>query len=115
MRTKWLMFSSIKPSLVQERVTGISLWDMIDHESEHDDPSERRVKPEYESLVPEISRQLKPVAAPGLSHHVNWHIKNFVFGTQTKLLYYFDLKPSNIFGRWRNERNLHFIRRDFRV
>jgi hypothetical protein len=110
-KTKFL-FKSIYPGLVQQRVTGISLWDMIDHEVVHalDRPF---VKQKYESLIPHISSQLRPLLAPEFSFHINWNIRNFTFNPQTNILYYLDLKPSNIFGRRRNEQNLRNIYRDF--
>jgi hypothetical protein len=108
------ILTSIYPGLIQERVRGISLWDMIDHQLVHQDPERHCfVKQEYEPLVPYVRSQLNRLAAPSFSCHVNWHIKNFVFDQRTNVLYYFDLKPSSIFGRWRNERNLKSLRRDF--
>jgi hypothetical protein len=38
---------------------------------------------------------------------------NFIFQPEVSRLFYVDLKPSNIFGKWRNEQNLSNIRRDF--
>ncbi len=111
---KGFLFTSVHPGLVQQRVAGISLWDMIDHEVVHEDRQhEPFVRQEYESLIPHISPQLAPIATPHLSMHINWHIKNFIFDAKTNILYYLDLKPSNIFGKWRNDQNLREIRRDF--
>jgi hypothetical protein len=109
-----LLFTSTHPGIIQQRVSGISLWDMIDHEVVHADREhDPFVRQEYEPLIPQISSQLRPIAAPTFSSHINWHIKNFIFDPQTNALYYLDLKPSSIFGRWRNEQNLRNIRRDF--
>ena len=112
----WL-FSSTLPGIVQEDVTGISLWDMIDHAAtsiaEGDRVNQPFVRDEYEPFIPQISAQLQLLATPSFSSHINWHIKNFIFDPKTHILYYLDLKPSSIFGRWRNEKNLRNIRRDF--
>jgi hypothetical protein len=109
-----LLFSSTLPGIVQDRVAGISLWDMIDHEVVHADRErDPFVKQEYESLIPHISSQLRPLATSAFSSHINWHIKNFIFNPDTEVLYYLDLKPSSIFGKWRNEWNLKNIWRDF--
>jgi hypothetical protein len=111
---KGFLFASVHPGLVQRRVTGISLWDMIDHEVWHEDREhEPFVRQEYESLIPQISAQLAPLATHDLFMHINWYIKNFIFDPKTNILYYLDLKPSNIFGKWRNDQNLREIRRDF--
>jgi len=109
-----LLYSSTLPGIIQKRVTGISLWDMINHEVVHADRErDPFVRQEYEPLVSHISSQLRPLATPAFSSHINWHIKNFIFDPETNVLYYLDLKPSSIFGRWRNEQNLRNIQRDF--
>lgn len=111
---KGLLSSTIHPGLVQQRIAGIPLWDMIDHNVVHEDREHTPfVKEKYEPLIPHISSQLRPLATPSLSMHINWHIMNFIFEPKTNVLYYLDLKPSSIFGRWRNEHNLKNIRRDF--
>jgi 23S rRNA maturation mini-RNase III len=90
---------------------------MVDHEAtsiaEGDRVYEPFVRHEYETVIPQISDQLHLLATPSFSSHINWHIKNFIFDPKTHILYYLDLKPSSIFGRWRNEKNLRNIRRDF--
>ncbi len=108
------LFKSTHPGLVQERVNGVCLWDMIDHSAVHADPEhEPFVREECEPMVPEITLQLRPLPSSNLCSHINWHIKNFIFDPETRILYYLDLKPSSIFGRWRNEQNPRNIRRDF--
>ena len=111
---RWFLFKSTHPGLVQEYVKGICLWDMIDHTVVHADPEhDPFVREEYEPIVPEIASQLRPLTSSNLCSHINWHIKNFIFDPETRILYYLDLKPSSIFGRWRNEQNFRNIRRDF--
>jgi hypothetical protein len=111
---KGFLFKSTHPGLVQQRVNGILMWDMIDHEVVHEDAEhEPFVKQEYKSVIPQISSQLGPLVTASHSLHINWHIKNFIYDPKTNVLYYVDLKPSNIFGKWRNEQNIRNIRRDF--
>ncbi|MGH9970424.1 MAG: hypothetical protein ACREBG_21895 [Pyrinomonadaceae bacterium] len=111
---RWFLFKSTHPGLAQERVKGICLWDMIDHSVVHANPEhDHFVREECEPMVSEIASQLRPLTHPDLCSHINWHIKNFIFDPETHILYYLDLKPSSIFGRWRNEQNLRNIRRDF--
>ncbi len=40
-------------------------------------------------------------------------IPNFIFNSQSKRLYYIDMKPSNIVRPWTNEQNLRNIREIF--
>jgi hypothetical protein len=109
-----LLFNSIHPGIIQQRVGGFSLWDMIDHDVVHADREhDPFVRQDYEPLLPHISSQLSRLATPTFSSHINWHIMNFIFDPQTNILYYLDLKPLSIFCRWRNEQNLRSIRRDY--
>jgi hypothetical protein len=108
----FLFLPRIYPGIVQERVSGISLWDMIDHDVVHD-LSMPFIKSEYEPLVPRISAHLSPLVNSALSIHINWNIENFIFDPSPDKLYYVDLKPSTIFGRRVNEHNLKNILRDF--
>jgi hypothetical protein len=107
------LFNSIRAGLVQSLVVGTTLWDMIDHAAIQEGRREEIIKPEFRRFLPLISRQLNPLVNVGVSDHVNWHIKNFIFNAGSQALYYVDMKPSNIFGRWRNDQNLANIKRDF--
>lgn len=113
-KRRFVVSPSIHPGFVQKRVPGICLWDMIDHEvvladSEHDS----FVREKYKRFLPQIAAQLSPLVNSPWSNHINWFIKNFIFDTHSGTLYYVDMKPSNIFGKWRNDRNLTNIQRDF--
>jgi hypothetical protein len=115
LRTKRIILGSKDyPALVQERIPGVSLWQMIDHHVSVLNPEMHCfIREEYREFLAPIAEQLRPVVASSWSNHINWHIMNFIFQPETKRLFYVDLKPSNIFGRWRNEQNLRNIRRDF--
>jgi hypothetical protein len=105
---------AIHPASVQSRISGICLFDMIDHTIVLENRRTRSfVKDDYKPLLPSIKPQLAGLADSPMSDHINWFIKNFVFETDTDTLFYVDTKPSNIFGKWRNDQNLENIRRDF--
>lgn len=115
LRKRRLVFPSKDyPALVQERIDGISLWEMIDHDVSVPDPDTHCfVREEYKDHIPSIAGQLRPLASLPWSKHINWHIMNFIYQPGTSKLFYVDLKPSNIFGKWRNDQNLRSIWRDF--
>lgn len=104
---KKFLFKSVLPGLVQQRIIGISLWDMVDP------ITGEFVNQEYETLRPCISSQLAPLVTHALSTHINWNIQNFILERTTNILYYIDLKPSSLFGREENEHNLSSIREVF--
>jgi len=115
-KRRFLLSPSVKPALVQQRVKGVTLWEMIHHDAIESDGGRREVfvKDEYRSLLPDIAKQLSPFTSGEVAQHINWHIANFIYDVQQSgRLYYIDMKPSNIFGRWRNEQNLRNIKRDF--
>ena len=114
-RKRFLLSPAIRPALLQERVYGTSLWDMIDHEgiAAIGGHSQSFVKEEFRSYLRDIAEQLAPFAEPRTANHINWYIPNFIFNPESRILFYIDMKPSNIFGRWRNEQNLRNLRRDF--
>jgi len=114
-KRRFLLSPSIKPVLVQQRVEGIPLSEMIDHDAIARIGGHRQsfVKDEYRSFLPSIASQLRPFTHRQITDHINWYIPNFIFNSQSRMLYYIDMKPSNIFGRWRNEQNLRNIKRDF--
>ena len=88
---------------------------MIDHDAISSIGGHRQsfVKSGYRSFLPGIATQLRPFTSPQVAGHINWYIPNFIFDTQSGKLHYVDMKPSNIFGRWRNEQNLRNLKRDF--
>jgi hypothetical protein len=113
-----LFGSSIVPALVQRRAEGVCLMDAIDHErisTVSNEESHRLsfVKASWREYVPAIRRQLEPLMTDEIRDHLNWYIPNFVFDANTDKLSYIDMKPSNLFGRWRNNQNLRNLTRDF--
>ena len=116
-KRRFLLSPSVKPALVQQQVEGVTLWEMIDHGAIERAggrwPDQIFVKDEYQSLLPNLAKQLRPFTSGEVAQHINWHIGNFIYDVQPGRLYYIDIKPSTIFGRWRNEKNLRNIKRDF--
>jgi hypothetical protein len=114
-RKRFLLSPAIHPALVQERVSGLSLMDMIDHEAiaAVGGHTQSFAKEEFSGHLRDIAEQLAPFTEPNATNHINWYIPNFIFDPVRRTLFYIDMKPSNIFGKWRNEQNLRNIRRDF--
>jgi hypothetical protein len=114
-RKRFLLSPVVYPALVQECVSGIALMEMIDHDAIPDsgEPTVSFVKQEFRPHLRDIRAQLEPFMADIDATHINWNLSNFVFNSKKGTLFYVDMKPSNIFGRWRNEQNLRNIRRDF--
>ena len=100
------LLSFFKPALVQEKVTGTRLWDMIDFLTE-------KVSDRWKSNLPSISRQLSPLLSREKIKHINWNIQNFIFNEEQDKLWYVDLTPTLFISRWGNEHNLKGIREEF--
>ncbi len=54
----------------------------------------QRVLPRYQAFLPAISMQLCELLDAGLTNHIDWNIKNFVFDESEERLFYVDLKPT---------------------
>jgi len=106
--TRLAVFGKAKPALFQERVHGMSLWDMYDFDA-------LRVKPQWHRFLPVISAQLSNLLDSSLLNHVDWNIQNFVFDESDERLYYVDLKPTTFVARQSNAHNLKGIRDYFIV
>jgi len=100
------LLSYWQPAVIQSKVSGITLWDMIAHEN-------RSMRPEYTCYHKMISEQLLPLAKSELAPHINWNIKNFIFNETTGKLHYVDSKPSAMIDQLRNRQNLRNIKKDF--
>jgi hypothetical protein len=100
------LFKIKQPALFQERVRGATLWSMFDFANE-------RVRPRWQRFLPAISGQLAELLDAGLTQHIDWNIKNFVFDETEERLFYVDLKPSRFVAKESNDRNLKGIRDHF--
>ncbi len=107
------LFRQWQPVVIQERVRGTYLWDMLDMSISVPASSRIPIFPQYEHLLPTISEQMSKLLESKFKNHVSWFIRNFVIEDSTNTLYYIDSKPSVIFGRWRNEHDMNRIRLDF--
>jgi hypothetical protein len=94
------------PAIVQERISGVTLWEMFDFVA-------RDVRDRWKPHMRAIARQLEPLTNSELLAHMNWNIQNLVFQPDTELLYYVDMKPSTLFRKSFNDRNLDGIRTEF--
>ena len=95
-----------EPVLFQERVRGTTLWSMFDFAA-------GRVLPRWQDFLPAISVQLSELLEGGLTNHIDWNIKNFVFDETEERLFYVDLKPTIFVAKHSNEQNLSGIRQYF--
>jgi len=95
--------STWEPAIIQERVTGTALWDMYDFTAD-------RLRPEWQTHKPTLSRQLTAIINSPLKDHLNWNIQNLIFQPANETLYYVDSKPSTMFAQSSNDHNLAGIR-----
>ena len=99
--------------VIQKRVRGTCLWDMLDMSVSVPASSRIPILPQYQHLLPTISTQMFRLLECDFSKHINWFVRNFVMEDSTNTLFYIDSKPPVIFGRWRNEHDMNRIRLDF--
>lgn len=100
------LFKRYEPAMFQERVPGNTLWSMFDFAAE-------QVLPRWRPFLPAISAQLSELLDAGLTNHIDWNIKNFVFDETEERLFYVDLKPTTFVAKHSNERNLSGIHDHF--
>lgn len=105
-RRRFGIFSTICPGIVQERVLGTSLLAMFDD-------VRNEVRPEWRHYVSAITPILNSLINSELRDHLNWFIANFIFKQETGALYYVDSKPSFLFARSGNERNIDGLQKYF--
>jgi hypothetical protein len=102
---QWI-FTKCEPALFQEWVRGTTLWTMFDFTAQ-------QVRPRWQPFLPTISAQLSELLNTGITNHLDWNIKNFVFDETEERLFYVDLKPTIFVAKYSNERNLKGIRDHF--
>ena len=96
----------IVPAILQKRIKGLSLFDMVD-------PMEGVFLPEFLHLKALIRDQLAPLVESTLLNHIDWNIQNFVLEDETNCLIYVDSKPTTLAARWTTEHNLKGLRETF--
>jgi hypothetical protein len=102
------VFRHLEPALFQEKVPGMTLWDMFDF-------NQNRVYPNWREFLPGISVRLSALLDSSLLNHIDWNIKNFVFDATQDCLFYVDMKPTTLLSRSSNETNLKGLRLHFVV
>ena len=102
-RRRWLFGPYITPAIVQQRMPGIRLFDMVD-------PMEGVFLSQFSRLKPKLRHHLEPLMNSDISIHIDWNIENFVWDEQATKLYYVDSKPTTLASRFSVEHNLASLR-----
>jgi hypothetical protein len=94
------------PTVAQQCVTGNSLWDMFDHDSQ-------QLRSDCARYLPALAPRLSGLLASPLAHHINWNIDNFIYDTRGDRLHYVDSKPTTVIDAVIDERNRRYLREEF--
>jgi hypothetical protein len=114
---KWLLFGDTQvrfgprtPAIIQERVPGVSIWDMFDPPGS---PLGRLKASSGQERA--IADQLRPVLSSDLYVDVfDLNPKNFIFDYHTERLWYVESKPTTAFLEYgSNTLNLKMLRERF--
>lgn len=107
LQRRWLrFFSNVSPAIVQSRVRGTTLLAMFDD-------VRKEIRPQWRDYLPAITPVLNDLIGSDLRDHLNWFIANFIFDEETRTLSYVDSKPSFLYPRWGNEKNIDSLRKWF--
>ena len=98
-RSRFWFFDQIIPVVIQERIDGIPLLEMVEKHS-------NAIIPKWVKFLPKINLRLRELLTSDLKNHINWFIRNFVYNPQDDILWYIDSKPSCLFARIGNEQNI---------
>lgn len=99
-QTRRFWFSEqILPVIVQERVAGTPLLEMVEERVD-------AIIPQWVKFLPKINPRLRELLASDLKNHINWFIRNFLYDPDNDVLWYVDSKPSCLFARIGNEQNI---------
>jgi hypothetical protein len=106
-RRKQFWFSNkIMPAIVQEKITGTPLLEMVERYIS-------AIRPQYVGFLSIINPRLRQLIASDLCDHLNWFIANFLYDSNTDVLWYVDSKPSCLFGKRGNQANIQGLRNVF--
>lgn len=103
---RWLFGLHTAPVIVQERVRGVRLFDMVE-------PMEGVFLSRYSHLRPQLKRQLTPLVESLISIHIDWNIQNFIWQETEQRLYYVDSKPTTLASKFSVDYNLSSLREVF--
>lgn len=101
-----LFFSTRSPAVIQERVAGTPLLEMVE---DHVDA----IIPKWQPFLPKINPRLHELLSSDLTNHLNWYIRNFIYDPKTDILWYVDPKPTCLFAGYGNERNIQGLHNVF--
>jgi hypothetical protein len=100
------VFTTSQAAIVQSRVRGTTLLAMFDD-------VRKEIRPQWRDYLPAITPVLNDLIGSDLRDHLNWFIANFIFDEETRTLSYVDSKPSFLYPRWGNEKNIDSLRKWF--
>lgn len=103
---RWLFGKHSMPAIVQQRIQGVRLFDMVE-------PMEGVFLSQYSHLKTKIRHQLEKLVDSVIHKHIDWNIANFILEEGTNKLFYVDSKPSTLAAKWTVEHNLSSIREVF--
>jgi hypothetical protein len=94
---------SVTPAIVQERIDGISLWNMYSSYIQD-------IVPEWQERMPAIAAELRRIIN---MNDFDWNPNNFLYREKDSRLFYIDSKPTIFAGRVNNDHNLQLFKRFF--
>jgi hypothetical protein len=89
------------PLVLQKKVSGIQLWDMLETNAFGHVQGLPQIKAEWQYYIPEISKRLQPFME---SRDIDYNPKNFIYNKNENKLYYVGLMPI-IFANIQNNIN----------
>lgn len=105
-RTQFWFFKKLMPIIVQERITGMPLLEMVEENVD-------AIIPKWIQFLPKINPRLHELMSVDLKNHLNWFIKNFLYDSTRDVLWYVDAKPSCLFARKGNDENIRGLHEIF--
>jgi len=104
--SRWLFGMYLTPAIVQERIRGIRLFDVVE-------PMEGVFLSQYSHLKSQLKGKLQPLVDSKISIHIDWNIQNFIWQEATERLYYVDSKPTTMASKFSVDHNLSSLRETF--
>ena len=105
-RNRFWFFKGLIPTIIQEKVPGIPLLEMYDQNN-------RTVKQHWIQYLNRINPILRDLLNSDIRNHLNWYIRNFLYDCKNDVLWYVDPKPTCIFLRHGNEKNIQSLKEIF--
>lgn len=96
---RWLFGLHTAPVIVQQRIPGVQLCDMVE-------PMDGVFLSRYFHLRPQLKRQVAPLVESAISIHIDWKIQNFIWQEVEQRLYHVHSKPTTLGSKFSVDRNL---------